>query len=49
MLEPSRHDRNGHLSLVSRHFLMPSLATFKTGAGHDFSDEIGETSKVTEL
>jgi hypothetical protein len=44
MLEPSRHERNGHPSVVSRHFLMPSLANFKAGAGHGFSDEIGETS-----
>jgi hypothetical protein len=45
MLEPSRHERNGYSSVVSWHFLMPSLATFKTGAGHGFSNEIGEISR----
>jgi hypothetical protein len=47
MLEPSRHERNGHPSVVCRHFLMPSFANFK--AGHGFSDEIGETSPVTKV
>jgi hypothetical protein len=47
MLEPSRHERNGHPSVVSRHFLMSSFANFK--AGHGFSDEIGETSIVTRV
>jgi len=49
VLEPSRHECDGHPSAVIRHFHMPSFANFKAGAGHVFSDEDGETSIVTEL
>jgi hypothetical protein len=49
MLEPSRHERDSHPSVVRRHFLMPSFANCKAGAGHVFSNENGETSIVTEL
>ena len=34
MLEPSRHERDGHPSVVIRHFLIPPFANFKAGAGH---------------
>ena len=48
MLEPSRHERDGHPSVVIRHFSMPSVADFKAGAGHVFY-EIGKTSIATTL